>query len=82
MIENIINILKISSTGSKSNLARIKEDILKVTNGKGIDVVSDCVGDEKTIHDSFWMLKKGGALVVVGLFGDEFKVPPPATCNK
>jgi propanol-preferring alcohol dehydrogenase len=69
------DILKISSAGSKSNLAGIKEDILKVTNGKGINVVIDCVGDENTIHDSFRILKKGGALVVVGLFGDEFKVP-------
>jgi propanol-preferring alcohol dehydrogenase len=69
------DILKISSAGSKSNLARIKEDILKVTNGKGINVVIDCVGDENMIHDSFRILKKGGALVVVGLFGDEFKVP-------
>jgi propanol-preferring alcohol dehydrogenase len=69
------DILKISSAGSKSHPARIKEDISRITNGKGIDVVVDCVGAENTIYDSLRILKKGGALVVVGLFGDEIKVP-------
>lgn len=69
------DILKISSAGSKSHTARIKEDISRITNGKGIDVVVDCVGAENTIYDSLRILKKGGALVVVGLFGDEIKVP-------
>jgi propanol-preferring alcohol dehydrogenase len=69
------DILKISSAGSKSNPTRIKEDISRITNGKGVDVVVDCVGAENTIYDPLRILKKGGALVVVGLFGDEIKVP-------
>jgi propanol-preferring alcohol dehydrogenase len=43
--------------------------------GPGIDVVIDCVGAESTVEDSCRILNKGGALVVVGLFGSQIKLP-------
>ena len=39
----VINIQKITN---------IKDEIMKITAGVGIDVVIDCVGAEKTISDS------------------------------
>jgi propanol-preferring alcohol dehydrogenase len=48
---------------------------MKVTAGKGVDVVLDCVGSENTIRDSLRILCKRGALVIVGLFGSELKIP-------
>jgi D-arabinose 1-dehydrogenase-like Zn-dependent alcohol dehydrogenase len=48
---------------------------MKITAGKGIDVVIDCVGAESTISDSIRVISKGGAIVVVGLFGSHMKIP-------
>jgi propanol-preferring alcohol dehydrogenase len=53
----------------------LKDDIMKITSDKGIDVVIDCVGAEKTISDSIRIIDKGGIIVVVGLFGNTIKVP-------
>jgi alcohol dehydrogenase, propanol-preferring len=52
----------------------IREQITKIT-GKGVDVVIDCLGAENTTGDAFRILNKGGALVVVGMFGNEVKIP-------
>jgi threonine dehydrogenase-like Zn-dependent dehydrogenase len=46
----------------------IRQEILEITKGKGVNVVIDCVGAENTIYDSIRMLGKGGVLVLVGLF--------------
>jgi len=48
---------------------------MKITAGKGIDVVIDCVGAESTISDSIRVFSKDGAIVVVGLFGSLMKIP-------
>lgn len=61
----------INSQSSKD----IHDEILSFTDGKGVDVVVDTVGAEKTISDSFKILAKNGALVVVGLFGSQIKMP-------
>lgn len=47
----------------------------KITQDKGVNVVIDCVGAEETIRDSVRILNKSGVLVVVGLFGNEIKIP-------
>lgn len=57
-----------------SNAPDVREQITKIT-GKGVDVIIDCVGAENTIRDDFRILNKGGALVVVGMFGNEVKIP-------
>ncbi len=53
----------------------IKNEVMKITSSRGIDVVIDCVGAEKTISDSAKIIGKGGAIVVVGLFGRHIKMP-------
>lgn len=53
----------------------IRDEILSLTDGRGVDVVIDTVGAENTTADSFKILAKNGALVVVGLFGSQIRVP-------
>jgi alcohol dehydrogenase, propanol-preferring len=53
----------------------IREEILEITKGKGVNVVIDCVGTENTVYDSIKLLSKGGVLVLVGLFGSHIKMP-------
>lgn len=56
---------------------------MKITAGKGVDVVIDCVGAENTIYDSIRFLNKRGILVVVGLFGTNIKIPlVPSVTNE
>jgi alcohol dehydrogenase, propanol-preferring len=57
-----------------SHAPDIREQVTKIT-GRGVDVVIDCVGAENTITDAFRIMNKGGALVVVGMFGNEVKIP-------
>lgn len=61
----------------------MREEINKITDGKGLDAVLDCVGLEETTEIGINMLAKGGALVVVGLFGNQIKIPAfPAIANE
>lgn len=53
----------------------IRKKIDIITKGQGIDVVLDTVGLETTLDTSINILNKNGAIVVVGLFGREFKAP-------
>jgi alcohol dehydrogenase, propanol-preferring len=52
---------------------RSKIDI--ITKGQGIDVVLDTVGLESTINTAVTILNRSGAIVVVGLFGKQIKIP-------
>ncbi len=60
---------------SKCEKQKIKEEVLKVTNGRGVDIVIDCVGTENTVYNSIRLLNKGGTLVLVGLFGNQVTIP-------
>jgi alcohol dehydrogenase, propanol-preferring len=61
----------------------VKAEILRITQGKGVHVVIDCVGAENTIYDSIRLLGKGGVLVIVGLFGNRITIPLlPAVINE
>jgi propanol-preferring alcohol dehydrogenase len=53
----------------------IKDKLNKITGEKGIDVFLDTVGAENTIGMSTNLLNKSGAIVLVGLFGKEVKLP-------
>ncbi|MHA1670509.1 MAG: zinc-dependent alcohol dehydrogenase [Promethearchaeota archaeon] len=50
------------------------EKILLEQPPEGIDVVFECVGIEKSIRDAMDLIRKGGRVVVVGVFGDEVKI--------
>lgn len=61
----------------------LRDEVMQFTGGRGVDVVIDTVAAENTIRDSVRMLAKGGALVVVGLFGSQICVPTlPAIVNE
>src|SRR6476659_7747304 len=63
--------------------SNIKDKVMEITAGKGIDVVIDCVGAENTISDSIRVISKGGAIVIVGLFGSQGKFPvAPVVINE
>jgi propanol-preferring alcohol dehydrogenase len=53
----------------------IKSEAYKITDGKGVSAVIDCVGAEETIRESASILGKRGVLVIVGLFGPEIRMP-------
>jgi len=53
----------------------IKSEIFKITEDKGVNAVIDCVGAEETVTDSVRILSKSGVLVVVGLFGNQIRIP-------
>lgn len=75
--------ISLSASSQESDLPRIKEDILKITRGKGVDVIIDCVGAETTVYNSIRLLSKCGCLVIVGLFGSTIKVPlVPSVLNE
>lgn len=53
----------------------IRKEVMEITEGRGVDLVVDCVGMENTICQSAGLLAKGGVLAVVGLFGAQIKIP-------
>ncbi|MBY9004342.1 MAG: alcohol dehydrogenase catalytic domain-containing protein [Candidatus Lokiarchaeota archaeon] len=61
---------------STINVSKINpvEKILSEQPHEGIDVVFECVGIEKSIRDAMDLLRKGGRVVVVGVFGNEVKI--------
>jgi len=50
------------------------EEVLRLTDGMGADVVFDCSGGEAAITQATRMVKNGGWITVIGLWGYDFKV--------
>jgi alcohol dehydrogenase, propanol-preferring len=73
-----INISRYKESSS-SNDNSLREEVLKITKQKGIDVVIDCVGAEETVLNSVKMLGKGGTVVLVGLFSNQINQIPLVT---
>lgn len=63
------SIIKIDKDGN------VKEEIDRVTKGNGFDVVLDTVSLESTLSLAVNNLRRNGALVVIGLFGQEVNAP-------
>lgn len=66
--------LGVDSTISIEKIVDINGVVRKATKGNGFDVVLDTVGTESTLNVAIRMLNRGGALVVIGLFGQEIKL--------
>lgn len=62
-----------TKTINPSKVDAVKE-ILAMKEYEGWDVVFECVGIEKSIRDSLDIARKGGKVIVVGVFGHETKV--------
>ncbi len=54
-----------------------REEILRLTDKRGVGGVIDFVGSTQTAELGFSVLAKNGTLVVVGLFGGELTLPLP-----
>ena len=63
---------------SKS-IDKVREEIDDLSRGKDIDVILDIVGLEQTVQTDLRIVAKGGALVIVGLFGNKISIPTFAT---
>jgi len=58
---------------------QVRNEIDDLTRGKGIDVILAIVGLERTVQTDLRIVAKGGALVIVGLFGNKISIPTFAT---
>ena len=52
-----------------------KDEINRITKGNGFDVVLDTVSLESTLNLGIKTLNRNGAIVVIGLFGQEVRMP-------
>jgi alcohol dehydrogenase, propanol-preferring len=66
--DNVVNI----KSKSKDQVRKETDDL---TRGKGIDVLLDIVRLEQTVQTDLRIVAKGGALVIVGLFGNKISIP-------
>ena len=49
------------------------KEVMRLTNGKGVDVCIDASGGEVAIKQCLRMVRIGGWITIVGLWGDDFK---------
>lgn len=54
-----------------------REEILKLTGGKGVEIAFDAVGNPKLVEQCFLSTRKGGTTVMIGLMGLEEKIALP-----
>ena len=52
------------------------QEVLRLTGGEGADVVLDCSGGEAAITQATRMVKNGGWITVIGLWGHDFTGQP------
>lgn len=50
------------------------EEVMRLTDGQGADIVLDCSGGEAAITQATRMAKNGGWITVIGLWGFDFEV--------
>jgi L-iditol 2-dehydrogenase len=50
------------------------KEVLRLTNGAGADLVIDCSGGEDALTQATRMVKNGGWITVIGLWGHDIKV--------
>lgn len=61
--------------GTEGNVV---EQVMALTNGRGVDHTLECIGLKQTIEEGFTMLAKGGMETVVGAARFDMKVEIPA----
>ncbi len=50
------------------------DEVKKLTNGYGADVVMECSGSQESVNTGFEIIKKGGKFTQVGLFGKQIMI--------
>lgn len=54
------------------------EVVVEETGGRGVDVVFDCSGHPKALEDAVFTVRRGGAVVLVGIYGQPAQLPANA----
>ena len=57
------------------NTPSLAKDVRKLTNGLGVDVAIECIGNPATMESAFSTLRKGGRLVVIGYTDKTMNLP-------
>ncbi|MBI5488835.1 MAG: zinc-binding dehydrogenase [Deltaproteobacteria bacterium] len=57
------------------NTANLAKDVRKLTNGLGVDVAIECIGNPATMEAAFSTIRKGGRLVVIGYTDKTMALP-------
>ncbi len=67
-----------TDTIKSQSFSQAKEDVLRLTNGSGVDIVIEAVGKTETVEESFSLAKKGGRILIFGFCpeGKEAKFIP------
>lgn len=50
-------------------------EVMKITNGRGVDYAIEAVGKTKTYEQAFAMLRRGGKLTAFGIVGEQDTIP-------
>lgn len=59
-----------------ASTSKIKDEIKKITNGKGVDVMIDFVVSDETVKNSSGSLANGGKIVLVGVSNKPVSINP------
>lgn len=54
------------------------EEILRITNGRGVDVAIEALGTQETFESCLRVLKPGGVLSSLGVYSGDLTMPPDA----
>lgn len=66
---------KCGATDTLNLLEDQLESVWDLTGGSGVDVVFDCVGNERSVEQASQIVKNGGLIVVIGMAAQEIKFP-------
>jgi L-iditol 2-dehydrogenase len=62
--------------------SELVKEILKQTDGRGVDLVLEAVGREETIAASIASVRKGGTVTLIGNISPEVKIPLQAVVSR
>lgn len=84
-VDNLESRLKMSKQVGADVTINFKEkdpvaEILRLTNGRGVDVAIEALGIEQTLQSCLRVLKPGGTLSSLGVYGKDVTLPVGAFC--
>ena len=68
--------LRLGATAAINSREDMYEEVMRLTNGKGPDVVIDCAGFSETVKMGIRVIRPAGRMVVVGLGAEELNGIP------
>lgn len=66
---------KCGATDTLNLLEDKLESVWDLTGGMGVDIVYDCVGNERSVEQATQIVKNGGMIVIIGMAAQEIKFP-------